>query len=143
MLQEKREGRVDKIDEIISKRLFSRRCVLGYSQKDLADYTGVSIQQIQKYEKSTNRISGGRLYKFAKLLKVPVQYFFDSVELMLSDKTTYHKSFAEEQENFTRKKATTSTLEKEVITLIKFYNNIKDPNTRKRILELVKAVSTS
>ena len=49
--------------------------MLGLSQQVLGDAVGVSIQQIQKYEKATNRVASGKLYQFAKLLHVQVAYF--------------------------------------------------------------------
>lgn len=142
--------RVDPIDVIIAKRLYRKRCFLGYSQKDLADYTGISIQQVQKYEKSTNRISGGRLYKFAKFLKVSITYFFDNIEEDLSKKQEDIFSFAEEQADFDMKDSSGSvdedfsaTKEKEVITLVKFFSRIRDHSVRKKFIELAKVVSSA
>lgn len=54
-----------------------RRVMLGMSQTDLAQAIGVTFQQIQKYEKGTNRVSAGRMQQFAKCLDVPVTFFFD------------------------------------------------------------------
>ncbi|QEK39382.1 helix-turn-helix domain-containing protein [Candidatus Sneabacter namystus] len=143
MENKKKDGRVDQVDVIIGQRLFRKRCLLGYSQKDLAEYAGVSIQQIQKYEKSTNRIAGGRLYRFAKLLKVPVEYFFENLDDILDGRSKKAASFAEDQAIFTPKASEQDviTSEKEIITLVRFYNSIKDKNVRKRFLELIRAVS--
>jgi transcriptional regulator with XRE-family HTH domain len=141
--EHKKEGRVDPVDAIIAQRLFRRRCLLGYSQRDLADYAGVSIQQIQKYEKSTNRISGGRLYKFSKLLRVPIEYFFESIDEILakSQGVAMSSALAEEQVVFTPKIQDGVATEKEVITLVKSYNGIKDRNVRRKFLELLRSVA--
>lgn len=144
--EKKKEGRVDPVDSVIAQRLLKRRYMLGYSQKDLADYAGVSIQQIQKYEKSTNRISGGRLYRFARLLKIPVEYFFENIEEALDGKKTGKRfvALAEDQMPFAPAKSQSgSASEKEVITLVKCYNEIKDRNLRKKFLELLRAISVS
>jgi transcriptional regulator with XRE-family HTH domain len=49
------------------------------SQEKLGDLLGVTFQQVQKYEKGVNRVSGGRLQRLAEVLNVPVGYFFDEV----------------------------------------------------------------
>ena len=69
----------DEVDEHVGRRLRRRRISLGLSQEQLGAALGLSFQQIQKYEKGQNRISGGRLYRIASLLSVPVQYFFDGL----------------------------------------------------------------
>lgn len=56
-----------------------RRLELGLSQTKLADGLGITFQQLQKYEKGTNRISASRLQQIARLLKVPVTFFFTGV----------------------------------------------------------------
>ena len=76
MQQSKGKSKVNEIDKFVGQRLTLRRRILGFSQQDLEKATRVTIQQIQKYEKSTNRITSGKLYQFAKLLKVPIDYFF-------------------------------------------------------------------
>ena len=75
--QKEQKGRADNIDRLVSKRLKMRRMMLGLSQHDLGMAVDVSIQQVQKYEKASNRISSGKLFTFAKFLKVPVSYFFE------------------------------------------------------------------
>ncbi|PCJ29860.1 MAG: transcriptional regulator, partial [Rickettsiales bacterium] len=71
------KGRADNVDRLVSHRLKMRRMMLGLSQNDLGKAVDVSIQQVQKYEKATNRISSGKLFAFSKFLKVPVAYFYD------------------------------------------------------------------
>ncbi len=56
-----------------------RRNILGMSQTDLGKALGVAFQQVQKYEKGTNRIGASRLYRLSQILKVPVNYFFDDL----------------------------------------------------------------
>ena len=76
-LTKTRKSRATKIDILVSKNLRARRLELGISQAALANFAGVSTQQIQKYEKNTNRISSGSLFDFAQYLKVPITYFFE------------------------------------------------------------------
>ncbi len=64
------------VDLHVSKQLKSKRIALRLTQNDLAKVANVTIQQIQKYENGRNRITCGRLYIFAKLFSVPIEFFF-------------------------------------------------------------------
>lgn len=131
--------KVDSIDLYVSKRLKMRRVILGLSQKKLAEAVDVSIQQIQKYEKSTNRISSGKLYSLANLLKVPIGYFFENASSYTDCKNKVNtiSVFAEDQENFLSDDTVT---EKEVLNLIKAFNEVKNLHVRKKIIDLVKSI---
>lgn len=76
---EKKKSKVDDIDKIVSARLRTRRIMLGISQQELSKVIGVSTQQIQKYERGTNRIASGKLHSLSKRLNVPITYFFDNI----------------------------------------------------------------
>src|SRR4051794_41807844 len=65
------------IDIEAGRRLKRRRTLLGVSQERLGELLGVSYQQIQKYERGTNRIGSSRLYDICRLLDVPAGYFLD------------------------------------------------------------------
>ena len=67
---------VSPLDREVGRRLKMRRLELEMSQTTLGDALGLSFQQVQKYEKAGNRIGSGRLQEIAKILKVPVSYFF-------------------------------------------------------------------
>jgi len=67
------------VDIHVGARLRQRRHLVGLSQSKLSESVGLTFQQIQKYERGTNRISSSRLYEFAKVLAVPVSYFFDEM----------------------------------------------------------------
>ena len=75
--QSESKGKADNIDKLVSRRLKMRRVMLGMSQQDIGKAVDVSIQQVQKYEKATNRISSGKLFTIAKFLKVPITYFYE------------------------------------------------------------------
>lgn len=123
------------VDVYVGTRLKIRRNELGLSQNEIGKMTGITFQQIQKYEKGSNRIGSSRLYEFAKILKVPVSYFFDQYEITASGTACF---LAEKKSSFEDKDAVT---EKEVITLIKNFSAIKDPAHRKSIINLAKALS--
>ena len=63
-------------DVLVGTRVRIRRVELGLSQTQLANALGVTFQQVQKYEKGTNRIGASRLHAIAGVLRVPVSYFF-------------------------------------------------------------------
>ena len=67
----------DPIDVHVGSRLRARRTMLGVSQAKIGGDLGITFQQIQKYEKGTNRISASRLQEIARLLKVAVAHFFE------------------------------------------------------------------
>ena len=71
---------IDKVDKAVGARVRLRRMELGVSQSALGDALGVTFQQIQKYEKGTNRISASRLQRIADELKVPVAFFFGAAK---------------------------------------------------------------
>ena len=65
------------VDTHIGQKIRARRNVLGLSQTELADAAGITFQQVQKYEKGTNRVGASRLQQFSEALDVPPSYFFD------------------------------------------------------------------
>jgi transcriptional regulator with XRE-family HTH domain len=69
----------DDIDLHLGKRMRRRRRLLGLTQQRLAEACGVRFQQIQKYECGANRISAARLWRVARALEVPVDYFFEGL----------------------------------------------------------------
>jgi transcriptional regulator with XRE-family HTH domain len=72
--------RADNIDKIVGDNLRALRLRRGMSQSSLADQIGITFQQVQKYEKGSNRISAGRLYRIAKLFNVPIASLYDGLE---------------------------------------------------------------
>jgi transcriptional regulator with XRE-family HTH domain len=65
------------VDTHIGQKLRARRTLLGLSQTELADAASISFQQVQKYEKGTNRVGASRLQQFSQALGVPPSYFFE------------------------------------------------------------------
>jgi transcriptional regulator with XRE-family HTH domain len=69
--------RVTAVDTHVGLKVRARRNLLGLTQTELADAAGITFQQIQKYEKGTNRVGAGRLMQFSEALGVPPSYFFE------------------------------------------------------------------
>ncbi len=76
----KAANRATETDRFVGIRIRERRIMLGLSQQQMAELIGVTYQQAHKYERGINRISAGRLYQIAKVLKVPVGFFYEGLE---------------------------------------------------------------
>src|SRR5712664_2893543 len=72
-----REKSPNPIDKHVGSRVRMRRMMLGMSQTKLGDALGITFQQVQKYEKGTNRISASRLQQISHTLQLPVSFFFE------------------------------------------------------------------
>ena len=72
-------NRATETDRYVGGRIRERRVMLGLSQQQMADMIGVTYQQTHKYERGINRISAGRLYEIAQVLRVPLSYFFEGL----------------------------------------------------------------
>ncbi len=132
-----KKGRAGQVDQLVSKRLKMRRIMLGLSQQDLSHAVHVSIQQIQKYEKAKNRISSGKLHAFANFLKVPIHYFFEQ-----NENNSYNSIFVEEtREKYKAEDINPNAItDKEIVSIIKAFSEIQNPQSRKKIIELVKTM---
>jgi transcriptional regulator with XRE-family HTH domain len=67
------------VDKYVGSRVRMRRLMLGMSQEKLGDKLGLTFQQVQKYEKGTNRVSASRLQQLSGILNVPIPFFFEGV----------------------------------------------------------------
>ncbi|ESQ79171.1 helix-turn-helix domain-containing protein [Asticcacaulis sp. YBE204] len=120
------------IDIHVGGRVRVRRKFLGYSQEYLAEQIGLTFQQVQKYERGSNRISASKLFDIAKVLKVSVPYFFEN----LSDENS--DDFAE---SHTERNVSHFLMTSEGIELAEAFPRIKSAVQRRKILELVRSLS--
>jgi transcriptional regulator with XRE-family HTH domain len=67
------------IDDYVGQRIRERRIMLGLTQQQLAEMIGVTYQQAHKYERGINRVSAGRLFEIARVLSVPIGYFYEGI----------------------------------------------------------------
>ena len=120
----------------VGQRLRARRVMLGLSQEAVGNGVGVASQQVQKYEKATNVMNAIRLYEFAQFLKVPIAYFYEGLEGI---KESEQSGFAEEKAQFNANfKAAT---DRETLEVLKSFKRIKDHLLRKRIADMLRAMS--
>jgi transcriptional regulator with XRE-family HTH domain len=121
------------IDKHVGSRVRMRRMMLGMSQEKLGDALGLTFQQVQKYEKGTNRIGASRLQQISNILQVPVSFFFEgspnvpprATGMSEAPSPAYVADFL----------ATSDGL-----ALTKAFMRIKDSKLRRRIVDLVEAI---
>lgn len=122
----------DPIDVYVGSRIRLRRNLLGVSQERLGEQLGITFQQVQKYEKGTNRVGASRLQAIAETLDAPVSFFFENVA---DDHLV--ESFAESSVN-----PLLTASSDEGVQLIRAFTNIKDPKVRRQIIDLTKTLSS-
>lgn len=123
------------IDVHVGSRLRMRRMLVGMSQEKLGESLDLTFQQIQKYEKGSNRISASRLYDMSRILDVPVQFFFD--DMVRSDATGKGKA-DKPSGSFEMIEFLSSP---DGAQLVRTFSEIDSPEVRRNILDLVKSVS--
>jgi len=79
-IKRRRQNGPHPTDVYVGNRLRKLRILKGVSQKDLAERLGISFQQIQKYERGSNRIGASRLWALGSALETPISYFFAGLE---------------------------------------------------------------
>jgi transcriptional regulator with XRE-family HTH domain len=124
------------IDKHVGSRVRMRRMMLGMSQEKLGDALGLTFQQVQKYEKGSNRIGASRLQQMSQILQVPVAFFFEGAPLMPGE--TSGLGEAPSPAYVTEFLATTDGL-----TLVKAFMRIPNSRLRRRIVELVEEMAGS
>jgi transcriptional regulator with XRE-family HTH domain len=107
-----------------------RRKILGLSQEKLGEKLGITFQQIQKYEKGTNRVGASRLQAMSNALEVPVSYFFPDAE-------SAQGGLQEEGTAFMMDFMSTS----EGLELSRAFTRIGSAKVRRKVLELVRALA--
>jgi len=65
------------VDKHVGSRVRMRRIMLGMSQEKLGEALGLTFQQVQKYEKGTNRVGASRIQQISEILQVPVSFLFE------------------------------------------------------------------
>ncbi|ACS57457.1 MULTISPECIES: helix-turn-helix domain-containing protein [Rhizobium] len=117
------------IDVYVGNRVRVRRKTLGMTQNGLAELLGITFQQIQKYEKGTNRIGASRLQRISEILRVPIGFFFENGGAGPIDGATNElNSFLSSKEG---------------LALNKAFIAIEDPNIRQKLVALAKSLAVT
>lgn len=119
-------------DVHVGGRIRLRRNMLGMSQEKLGEHLGITFQQIQKYEKGTNRIGASRLEAIAEILDIPVSFMFED-----APGADGGSGFSEDP---TMGLAFDFCSSAEGLQLNRAFVRIQDVKVRRRIIDLVKAL---
>ncbi|MDD3443810.1 MAG: helix-turn-helix transcriptional regulator [Zavarzinia sp.] len=118
-------SKANPIDVHVGARVKLRRQLLGFSQTELGNALDLTFQQVQKYEKGTNRISASKLHKMAEVLDVPISFFFDGVEGTKADTDSGDLDLMSRSET---------------ISLVRAYYSIEDEAVRRKVIELLRTL---
>jgi len=137
-----REHRASPIDAHVGARVRLRRTLLGMSQEKLGDALGLTFQQVQKYERGVNRIGASRLFDLARLLDVPIGFFFDDLPPEMGGNSAVRSGpayfgFSEAQVGLDSYQMN----KRETLELVRAYYRITDPSIRKRVFDLIKSLT--
>jgi transcriptional regulator with XRE-family HTH domain len=122
-------------DKYVGSRVRMRRLMLGMSQEKLGEKLGLTFQQVQKYEKGTNRIGASRLQHISQILKVPVAFFFEGVSGpgKLNEDGSSKAPVADYVSDFLSSS--------DGLALTKAFSNIKDSKLRRKVVDLVEEIA--
>jgi transcriptional regulator with XRE-family HTH domain len=135
-MNDQAEGRQpNPVDLHVGGRVRMRRKLLGVSQDQLAVALGLTFQQVQKYERGSNRVSASKLYQIAKTLQVPVSFFFDGLADP-TDNEALDPAAARAEQGIQTFLATSEGLE-----LAQLFPRIGRERVRRQILDLVRTMS--
>jgi transcriptional regulator with XRE-family HTH domain len=123
-------------DKHVGARVRMRRMMLGMSQEKLGDALGLTFQQVQKYEKGTNRIGASRLQQIAQILQVSVSFFFEGAPSAQTIGRHEGMSEAPSPAYVSDFLATSDGL-----ALTKAFMRIEDSKLRRRIVDLVEQIA--
>ncbi len=135
-----KDARPSPIDVHVGSRIRLRRTLLGLSQERLGDQLGLTFQQVQKYERGVNRVGASRLFDLARVLDVPISFFFDDMPDSLASSVgapprrtpggpASHDPFGDD-----------TLSRRETLELVRAYYRISDPAVRKRVFDLIKSM---
>ena len=119
--------RGDILDIEVGRRIRARRLARHMSQTDLASRLGLTFQQVQKYEKGTNRVGAGRLHRIAEILDVSVSHFFPDGQTQAGD---------DQQSRIVEFLVTARA-----VRLLKAYSQLADPKLQQSIVSLVEELA--
>ena len=116
------------VDTYVGQRIRDKRNERGMSQTEVANALGVTFQQVQKYERGTNRVGASRLFDLSRILSVPVQYFFEGLN---NQPTPIEK----EDDNVIH------LMKPDTVELVEAYYKVENPQVRRQILSTIRSIS--
>lgn len=135
-------GKPNPIDIHVGARIRLRRTLLGMSQQKLGEAIGLTFQQVQKYERGTNRVGSSRMFELARVLDVPVSYFFEEMGSDVAARGRQH-AFGIATEAPNAGAGADPMTKRETLELVRAYYKITDAKVRKRLFEMTKALAAA
>lgn len=117
------------VDGHVGSRVRLRRLELGLSQEKLAEQLGITFQQVQKYERGTNRIGASRLHQIALVLQAPITYFFEGA----SDRVVPRGTESAPLSQVLSDPAT--------VRLVRAFATITDPQLKQKAVGIIEAIA--
>lgn len=131
------------IDMHVGKRVRLRRTLMGMSKEQLGDNLDITFQQVQKYERGSNRISASRLWDISQILDVPISFFFNDMSENTMRNSPRRISRGCGATDVDVEIVTDLMARRETLELVRTYYTIRNPAVRKRIAEMVKSIATT
>jgi transcriptional regulator with XRE-family HTH domain len=119
------------IDVHVGSRIRLRRTILGMSQEKLGDSLGITFQQVQKYEKGTNRVGASRLQNISTILNAPISFFFEETPALAGEGQNEISDIS------------FFVASAEGLALNRAFMSISDPAVRQSIVKLAKSVANN
>ena len=116
------------VDTYVGQRIRDKRNERGMSQTEVANAIGVTFQQVQKYERGTNRVGASRLFDLSRILSVPIQYFFAG----LNNQST---PIEKEDDNVIH------FMKPDTVELVEAYYKVENLQVRRQILSTIRSIS--
>ncbi len=126
------------VDVHAGARLRVRRTLLGMTQTSLGDAIGLTLQQVQKYERGMDRMTSSRLYDLARVLDVPVQHFFDDMPAAVAASSPANKKRGRAKKPPSYE--SDPMARRETLQLVRAYYKIRDPEIRKHLFKMTKTL---
>jgi transcriptional regulator with XRE-family HTH domain len=121
------------VDVHVGLQVRLRRKQLKISQEKLADALGLTFQQVQKYERGSNRISASKLYEIARTLKVSIAWFFEGLGDPAETEGADHSAAAQATNSF--------LMTQDGVDLANLFPKIPERRVRRRLVDLVRAMT--
>jgi transcriptional regulator with XRE-family HTH domain len=129
-------GAINPIDKHVGSRVRMGRRLLNMSQTDLGNALGLTFQQVQKYEKGSNRIGASRLRHISQILQVPVPFFFEGAP------ASFGRPAAEESADAPPPSFVSDFLAtSEGLDLVRAFTCIEDAKLRRAIVRVVEQIA--
>jgi transcriptional regulator with XRE-family HTH domain len=117
------------VDSHVGSRVRLRRLELGMSQEKLAEQLGITFQQVQKYERGTNRIGASRLHQIALVLQTPITYFFDGASEAVLPAAQEASPLAQ------------ALSDPATVRLVRAFASIEDPQLKQKAIGIIEAIA--